>query len=299
MDQNLLRDRRSGAGRPPASSPDVSRRMQTQARRDTAVERALRSALHKQGLRFRIHRRPVQGLRREADIVFPPVLVAVFVDGCFWHGCPIHASWPKQNSAWWREKIETNRRRDAETDQLLGEAGWLVLRFWEHEDPDEAAETVVDAVASRRAQLQTELAGIRVRARSRYPCRFAESPRERSAMAVQFTVADEEDLQGLALELSTLLENLEDGEALATLFAFAVLNGLGAAKRRIGGPADLADGHLRESFRHPARPDASSPLRLLQLRGLGRARGELLGLHAGSDPANGGGQRGIDPSRPP
>jgi DNA mismatch endonuclease, patch repair protein len=129
--------------------------MQAQARRDTGAERALRSRLHRQGLRFRVHKRPIQPLRREADIVFRPARVAVFIDGCFWHGCPDHASWPKQNKDWWREKIETNRRRDAETDSLLRDAGWLVLRFWEHEDPTAAAETVADAVMTRRPQLPT------------------------------------------------------------------------------------------------------------------------------------------------
>src|SRR5437764_2324869 len=89
-----------------ASSPSVSRRMQLQASRDTAPERKLRSALHRSGLRFRVHVRPLPGVRREADIVFPKARVAVFVDGCFWHGCPDHAPWPKANAAWWREKIE-------------------------------------------------------------------------------------------------------------------------------------------------------------------------------------------------
>src|SRR5215831_11579615 len=98
------------------SSPGVSVRMQRQARRDTAPERALRSALHRLGLRFRVHVRPHPGLRREADVVFGPSRVVVFVDGCFWHGCPEHASWPKANADWWREKIASNRARDAETD---------------------------------------------------------------------------------------------------------------------------------------------------------------------------------------
>jgi DNA mismatch endonuclease (patch repair protein) len=124
--------------------------MQAQARRDTAAERALRSVLHGRGLRYRVHRRPIPELRREADIVFWTTRVAVFVDGCFWHGCPQHASWPKQNDAWWREKIERNRERDADTDRRLRDAGWCVVRVWEHEAPEEAARRVEAAVRARR-----------------------------------------------------------------------------------------------------------------------------------------------------
>jgi DNA mismatch endonuclease (patch repair protein) len=77
--------------------------------------------------------------------------VAVFIDGCFWHGCPLHATWPKANAAFWRTKIETNRRRDADTDARLGEAGWDVVRIWEHEDPAEAARLIAARVRARRA----------------------------------------------------------------------------------------------------------------------------------------------------
>jgi DNA mismatch endonuclease (patch repair protein) len=84
--------------------------------------------------------------RRRADVIFPRVGVAVFVDGCFWHGCPEHASWPKANADWWREKIEANRARDRDTDRRLAEAGWTVVRVWEHEDPTTAADRVESAV---------------------------------------------------------------------------------------------------------------------------------------------------------
>lgn len=90
------------------------------------------------------------GLRRRADVVFGPARVAVFVDGCFWHGCPVHATWPKANSDYWREKIETNRLRDRDTDQRLAAAGWLVVRVWEHERPEEAAQRIEAVVRSRR-----------------------------------------------------------------------------------------------------------------------------------------------------
>lgn len=123
--------------------------MQAQRRRDTGVERSLRSALHRQGLRFRVHVRPIPALRREVDVVFSRARVAVFVDGCFWHGCPEHASWPKRNAEWWREKIERNRSRDADTDERLKEGGWMSLRVWEHEDPEEAATRIARIVRER------------------------------------------------------------------------------------------------------------------------------------------------------
>jgi DNA mismatch endonuclease, patch repair protein len=133
---------------PDASTDAVSRQMSAQRRRDTACERALRSTLHRQGLRFFVHRRPLPGLRREADLVFPKVMVAVFVDGCFWHGCPQHGTWPKANADWWRAKIERNRERDADTDRRLQQSGWTAIRIWEHEDPLDAADRVKAAIAT-------------------------------------------------------------------------------------------------------------------------------------------------------
>jgi DNA mismatch endonuclease (patch repair protein) len=76
--------------------------------------------------------------------------VAVFIDGCFWHGCPDHGTWPKSNAGWWRDKIEQNRARDEATDAALANAGWLVVRAWEHEDPLAVAARVSTAVRSRR-----------------------------------------------------------------------------------------------------------------------------------------------------
>ncbi|MBE1499817.1 DNA mismatch endonuclease (patch repair protein) [Amycolatopsis lexingtonensis] len=125
-------------------------RMSKQKSRDTGIEMALRRALHRAGFRYRVHRRPVRGVRREADLVFGPARVAVFVDGCFWHGCPEHATWPKNNAEFWRDKIETNRRRDVDTDTRLHEAGWLAVRIWEHETVDVAAARVIKAVRERR-----------------------------------------------------------------------------------------------------------------------------------------------------
>ena len=127
----------------------TSVRMQRQRRRDTSIEVALRSRLHASGLRFRIHQRPLPGLRREADVVFRRAKVAVFVDGCFWHGCPVHGSNPKRNNEFWRTKIERNTARDRATDQALSADGWLSIRVWEHESVDTAALTIQQLVESR------------------------------------------------------------------------------------------------------------------------------------------------------
>jgi DNA mismatch endonuclease (patch repair protein) len=126
-----------------------SREMRAQRERDTGIEREIRSRLHARGLRFRIHRRLLKGLRREVDVVFPGAKVAVFVDGCFWHGCPEHGTWPRNNADFWRRKIEGNVERDRDTDARLEADGWMVLRVWEHEAPADAAARIADAVEHR------------------------------------------------------------------------------------------------------------------------------------------------------
>jgi DNA (cytosine-5)-methyltransferase 1 len=136
---------RRRAGVPEASSPLIGERMRTTKRRDTKPERALRSELHRRGLRFVVDR-TVDGTRRRADIVFRGPRIAVYVDGCYWHSCPTHGTTPKENRTWWEEKFEANRLRDADTDSRLTQAGWRVLRFWEHDDPIAAAETVAALV---------------------------------------------------------------------------------------------------------------------------------------------------------
>jgi DNA mismatch endonuclease (patch repair protein) len=123
--------------------------MSQQARRDTGPELALRAELHRRGLRFRVHVRPLGTLRREADVVFTRARVAIFVDGCFWHGCPIHGTQPKRNSSFWRDKILLNQVRDAETDSRLEEASWVSLRVWEHESISEAADRIESVVRER------------------------------------------------------------------------------------------------------------------------------------------------------
>ncbi len=131
-----------------ASSEQVHRKMSRLARRDTAPEVALRRELHRLGLRYFVHRRPVPGLRREADIVFPRARMAVFVDGCFWHGCPEHGRREHRTNGWyWPEKIERNRRRDRDTDDQLEEAGWTVVRVWEHEDLSGVAQLIMRSLS--------------------------------------------------------------------------------------------------------------------------------------------------------
>jgi DNA mismatch endonuclease, patch repair protein len=123
--------------------------MQATRQRDTQCEVDLRSAVYRRGLRYRIDWQ-VPGTRRRADIAFPSLKIAVMVDGCFWHACPVHATWPKNNAVWWRKKILANKERDRDTDERLKRDGWKVLRFWEHEDPSNAAKKVLAAVKSRQ-----------------------------------------------------------------------------------------------------------------------------------------------------
>lgn len=127
--------------------------MQAIRSRDTKPEQALRSLLHSAGLRYRVCTPPLPGLRRTADVVFRPTKVAVFVDGCYWHGCPEHYVPPKTNPGYWSEKVARNVARDRDTDARLKAAGWMVLRFWEHESPDSCALVVRNAVAGRRQSL--------------------------------------------------------------------------------------------------------------------------------------------------
>src|SRR3954451_15393066 len=120
--------------------------MSRQARVDTAPEMALRRLLHGRGKRYRVSW-PVPGMpRRTMDIAFTRSRVAVNVHGCFWHGCPTHGTWPAANAAWWQQKIETNKARDAETRTHLEGLGWTVLEIWEHESAAEALERVLAAL---------------------------------------------------------------------------------------------------------------------------------------------------------
>ncbi|MFC3891619.1 very short patch repair endonuclease [Lentzea rhizosphaerae] len=120
--------------------------MRSNRGRDTGPELAVRRAVHALGLRYRVSYRPVPSLRRTADLVFTRAKVAVFVDGCFWHGCPDHHTAPKANAGFWANKVRGNRERDMDTNRQLAEAGWRVLRFWEHEPPPDVARQIAEAV---------------------------------------------------------------------------------------------------------------------------------------------------------
>ncbi|HKI18195.1 MAG TPA: very short patch repair endonuclease [Isosphaeraceae bacterium] len=134
-----------------ASSVDVRATMRGNRSRDTKPEMRIRSHLHALGLRYRVSVRPVLTVRRTADVVFTGARVAVFVDGCYWHGCPDHYRPARQNTEFWSEKISANRQRDAEANRLLEQAGWQVIRVWEHEDPSAAARRIAVLVRSRAA----------------------------------------------------------------------------------------------------------------------------------------------------
>jgi DNA mismatch endonuclease (patch repair protein) len=133
-----------------ASSAGNRKSMLGNRNRDTSPELALRSLVHAAGLRYRVAAKPLPKMRRTADLVFRPSRVAVFVDGCYWHGCPQHFVLPKTNPDYWREKIGRNMARDSETDERLKAEGWLALRFWEHEPAEQCAAAVWEAVTSRR-----------------------------------------------------------------------------------------------------------------------------------------------------
>lgn len=136
-----------------ASSPQRRRIMQANRSRDTAPELALRRLLHALGLRYRVSARPLREVRRTADVVFGPARVAVFVDGCFWHGCPDHGTVPATNADYWAPKLQRNAERDRHTDELLRAAGWMSIRVWEHEDPGPAARRIARTVRRRRLRL--------------------------------------------------------------------------------------------------------------------------------------------------
>ncbi|MFF0507179.1 very short patch repair endonuclease [Streptomyces fimicarius] len=136
-----------------ASSAARRRNMQAIRSRDTKPERLIRRLVHANGLRYRVAARPLPDLRRTADMVFRPAKVAVFIDGCYWHGCPEHYVSPKTNPGYWSEKVARNVARDRDTDKQLSAAGWLVLRFWEHQSSDACALSIISAVRERRNDL--------------------------------------------------------------------------------------------------------------------------------------------------
>lgn len=134
-----------------ASSPGVRRSMQSNRGRNTIPELRVRSELHKAGLRYRTHVSPIPGLRCTVDVAFPRDRVAVFIDGCYWHSCPIHGSVPQSNRAWWTAKLNATRERDLTNSMALEEAGWIVVRVWEHEDVTDVLSQVQAALRKARA----------------------------------------------------------------------------------------------------------------------------------------------------
>jgi DNA mismatch endonuclease (patch repair protein) len=126
--------------------------MQANRRVDTRPELLVRSALHARGLRFRKDLRiDLPGIRVRPDVVFTRARLCIFVDGCFWHRCPVHASDPRANGAYWASKLSRNVERDRRGDAALQAAGWTVLRVWEHEDPEAVVEETLRALDSPRA----------------------------------------------------------------------------------------------------------------------------------------------------
>jgi len=134
-------------------SAEARKRMQSVRQKNTSDETALRRELHARGLRYRIHVPVLTKPRRVADVAFSGLRVAVFVDGCFWHGCPRHATWPKQNAEFWRAKILANQKRDRDTDERLRAEGWKVVRAWAHEPPERVAAKVARIVEKCRERM--------------------------------------------------------------------------------------------------------------------------------------------------
>lgn len=129
-----------------ATSEGTRRSMLGNRRRDTAPELAVRRALHAAGLRYRVDYPLAFDRRRRADVVFTRQKVAVFIDGCFWHGCPDHSTTPRQNVDYWGPKLARNAARDLDTTAQLTDDGWTVLRFWEHEDSGAVAAAIIETV---------------------------------------------------------------------------------------------------------------------------------------------------------
>lgn len=144
-------------GTPPRERPTpldgrVSTQMSRMPRSGSGPELRLRRALFTAGLRFHVQRKDLPG---RPDIVLTRARIAIFVDGCFWHACPEHGTYPKNNAEWWREKLAANLERDRCKDELLRDAGWLPVHVWEHEDPQSAATRVVDLWRERTGRPST------------------------------------------------------------------------------------------------------------------------------------------------
>lgn len=129
-----------------AKNPATAKSMRSNRSRNTMLELRVRRALHQDGLRYRVDFAPLVGLRSRADIVFTKKRVAVYLDGCFWHGCPEHCRAPSVHPDYWLPKLERNRVRDRESTAKLEGAGWIVLRFWEHEEVERVVAAIRAAI---------------------------------------------------------------------------------------------------------------------------------------------------------
>jgi len=138
-----------GAEQSWASSSRARNVMRGNRSRDTRPELAVRSIVHRRGFRYRVSARPLPEVRRSADLLFAKAKVAVFVDGCYWHGCPEHYVPSLTNKDYWADKISRNRIRDIDTNSRLEAEGWLAIRIWSHMDPEEAADVICQALKDR------------------------------------------------------------------------------------------------------------------------------------------------------
>lgn len=132
--------------------------MRGNKRRDTLPELRVRRLIHSAGLRYRIDYPPIPSNKRlRADIVFPRLRIAVFIDGCFWHGCPDHYVASRSNTSYWDAKIKNNKQRDDRTNRILKTAGWTVLRFWAHTPAEEAATQIIAVVTDHSRRCESPL----------------------------------------------------------------------------------------------------------------------------------------------
>jgi DNA mismatch endonuclease, patch repair protein len=132
---------------PSPTSDLVSARMKRNPKFNTGSELRLRSRLHRRGYRFRVHL-PLRlnGLTVRPDVVFSRYRLAVFIDGCFWHSCPVHGTVPKRNVQYWTAKLARNRQRDSNVNSAFESSDWAVVRLWEHTDPTAAVDAIEEAL---------------------------------------------------------------------------------------------------------------------------------------------------------
>lgn len=145
----MKKERALRCSNPIPSSQAAINRMKAVRSKNTAPEKALQTALRSKGLNFQINVKPIKYLNRKADIVINAAKVAIFVDGCFWHGCPIHGTHSKANPEFWENKIAQNKSRDLDTNYELKKYGWKVIRIWEHEDPELVSKMIFGIIKRR------------------------------------------------------------------------------------------------------------------------------------------------------